>query len=61
MKTQDLGILSLMHFLLHLHELLLLALLQIVDLADIGCVELCKFDVLHEQLEVPSLRGIFGD
>ena len=60
-EAQDLRILGLVHFLLHLHELLLLALLHLVDLADVGRVELREFDVLHQQLEVPAFRWVFGD
>lgn len=40
MEAQYFRILSLMYFLLDLHVLLLLALLQIVDLADIGSIQL---------------------
>ena len=61
MEAQYLRILSLMDFLLDLHVLLLLALLQIVDLADIGGIELGQFDVLHEQLEVSAFCWVLGD
>lgn len=40
MEAQYLRVLSLVYFLLDLHVLLLLALLQIVDLADIGSIQL---------------------
>lgn len=40
MEAQYLRVFSLVYFLLDLHVLLLLALLQIVDLADIGSIQL---------------------
>lgn len=61
MEAQYLRILGLVDFLLDLHVLLLLALLQIVDLADIGGIQLRQFDVLHEQLEVSALCWVLGD
>ena len=61
MASQNLGVFVFVDLLLHLHKIVLFALLQIVDLAEVGRVQLRKLDVLHQQLIIAALPCILCD